>query len=106
MLDSDKKLIEAIKLGNTDYFYNSRRWRRLAVEIKERDNNECQQCKERGYVGPAECVHHLVEIKINPMLALTSSNLKTLCNKCHNIIHGKHGPRMYKEKKFINEERW
>ena len=107
-MERDKQLIQTIIEGREDKFYNSRRWRKLAKEIKTRDNNECQQCKSRGYVGSADCVHHIIEIKVNPLLALTTSNLMTVCNKCHNIIHDKlliHNKKT-KPKRFISEERW
>lgn len=102
----DKQLIKLLVAGNTSKFYKSRRWKALRLQALERDNNECQQCKERGYFHVAECVHHIKEVKEVPQLALTLSNLKSLCNKCHNITHGKCGSKKIIEKKFINEERW
>ena len=107
MIEQDRKLIQYIIDGREDKFYNSRRWRKLAKQVKARDDDECQQCKDRGYVGPAECVHHKIEIKDKPMMALTKSNLTALCLKCHNIIHEKYKNNNEKRKNtIISEERW
>lgn len=103
-----KWLKELIRLDNINKFYKCKEWRALRLKALDRDKNECQQCKERGYFGHAECVHHIKEVKDYPELALELYNLKCLCNKCHNITHPEKQLRMNKKAKivFSNEERW
>lgn len=107
-----KKLIQAIKSGNTHYFYTSRTWRRKRKVILDRDNNECQLCKENGKVtiGTKEdslIVHHIQELKDRPDLCLTDSNLLAVCRDCHeNVFHPERLGEYKERKKFTNEERW
>ena len=89
----------------TNKFYKTYKWKRKREEALLRDNYECQICKKEGRFHPAECVHHIKELKHYPELALDINNLVSLCNRCHNLIHDKHLNRT-KKKKFSNEERW
>ena len=100
-----KGLIKAIKQGNVLKFYKSSYWLNKRKEILERDNNECQKCKSKGLFSIAECVHHIKHLRDYPELALTDSNLISLCNVCHNEEH----PEKLNNntnKRFVNEERW
>lgn len=84
-------------------FYKTAAWRKKRVEILQRDNFECQMCKERGLQTQAQTVHHIVHLRDDKSLALEDSNLISLCNACHNEVHPE------KLKKFtsnIHEERW
>lgn len=86
-------------------FYKSKEWKAKRKEILKRDNKECQKCKSRGKYYKAETVHHIKHLKEHPELALTDSNLISLCYACHNQEH----PEKLKKtqrKRFINEERW
>lgn len=83
----NKKLLQAIRNGDTHYFYTSWAWLKKRDEILERDNYECQSCKEEGKYSKADTVHHIKELKDYPKLALTDSNLVSLCYICHNIVH-------------------
>lgn len=102
----NKKLYKLIIDGDVDKFYASSEWRKKRKQIIERDNNECQRCKEEGRVGKAECVHHILHLTARPDLALTDSNLITLCNTCHNSEHPEKLKEYRPNNKFINEERW
>lgn len=82
-----KKHIEYILQGKPLKFYKSRQWKDKRKEIIRRDNNECQSCKSKGRFSPANCVHHKIHLKDNPLLGLTNSNLISLCNSCHNLEH-------------------
>lgn len=100
----NKKLLQAIRKGNTHYFYTSWAWRKKRKQILERDNNECQICKQNGKVtvGTKDdplVVHHIKELKEHPELALTDKNLLSVCNNCHENVC--HPDRLgeYKEKK-------
>lgn len=108
-----KRLIEEIKKGNVSYFYTSRTWRRKRKEILDRDNDECQICKENGKVtaGTKEdplIVHHIKELKDRPDLCLTDSNLLTVCDHCHETVCHPNRLGEYKEKKKVIDipERW
>jgi len=72
-------------------FYNSTAWRHKRQEVLERDNYECQWCKEKGRVTTqADAVlevDHIYELKDYPKLALRDDNLRTLCRRCHNERH-------------------
>lgn len=79
--------IEYILKGQEIKFYKSRPWKDKRKEILKRDNNECQSCKSKGRFSPADCIHHKIHLKDNPLLGLTNSNLVSLCNACHNREH-------------------
>ena len=101
-----KALFEAIQSGDTDKFYNSRTWRRKRKSILLRDNYECQSCKAKGRVGKGESVHHIKHLREFPLLALTDSNLVTLCFACHNEEHPEKVSKSSGVEPFTNEERW
>ncbi|WP_419962174.1 HNH endonuclease [Psychrobacillus sp. BM2] len=99
-------------------FYNSYAWRKLSKQIKERDNNECQECKRNGlvtidtneYSEKAKrkkiklVVHHIKELEHHPELALDVENLEVVCVDCHNKEHN----RSFEKKinKWESDERW
>lgn len=62
----------------------------LKGEIRRRDGFECQYClKPQRDQKRALSVHHVDYHKAN----LSRSNLITLCDQCHSIVHGKPGVR-------------
>ena len=85
-------------------FYKSREWKDKRVKILERDNHECQMCKAKGKYSRANTVHHIVELKEKPQLALVESNLISLCRECHNRIHPDKFPKTKKAK--YADEKW
>lgn len=97
-----KSLIASDKMVK---FYQWKPWRELRLVALERDNHECQVCKRKGKYSKGRNVHHLIEVKERPDLALTLSNLETVCIQCHNIIHDKR-LKNDKRKPFVNDERW
>lgn len=102
-----KRIKELIELNQLVKFYKCKEWRNLRQRALERDNYECQVCKEAGRFSHAECVHHIKEVKVSPELALSLDNIICLCNSCHNDIHDKTELlNKDKKKKFTNEERW
>ena len=102
-----KDLLTAINQGNVRKFYKSGEWRKKRKDILERDNKECQVCKEDGRVSTANTVHHIKHLTDRPELGLVDSNLKSVCSACHNLLHPE---RMLtvkrREVQVINEERW
>lgn len=102
-------------------FYNSSAWIKKREEILIRDHYECQDCRKRiqenkesdlhGWqrrIQKARQVHHIIELKERPDLALDDSNLISLCVMCHNIRHGRE-PFAFKakeKKKKVTNEMW
>ena len=104
--------IKSIQEGNSLRFYKSKEWLAKREEILIRDNYECQNCKAEGRLTIKENsrssleVHHIVELKQDPLLGLDNDNLITLCIDCHNEVHnrfGKIGKNKIEEK---IPERW
>lgn len=62
-------------------FYQSKDWARLRA-IKLRMDPQCERC---GAI--ATHVHHVIERKQAPHLALDFDNLEALCVPCHTIHH-------------------
>lgn len=107
MITPERKriLIEWLRQGDVMRFYNSKEWKAVRKKARARDNFECQICKSKGKYHRVENVHHLKEVRTHPHLALTLSNLQSLCIRCHNEVHERLEDKE-KEKKFMNEERW
>ena len=81
-----------ININDRDAFYNSWTWRKKRNEIAQRDNQECQVCKDDGKVTLATSthpliVHHIKPLEYHPDLKLDDNNLTTVCIACHNSIH-------------------
>lgn len=92
-------------------FYNSAEWRQKRISILERDNYECQSCKEEGRVATVDSsvleVDHIKELEHHPELALDDENLRTLCKDCHNKRHGRMNYRHTNQSKNKwQDERW
>lgn len=92
-------------LDDIHKFYKSGVWRKKRREILKRDNEECQMCKKAGKYSEAVVVHHVKHLKDYTWLALTDSNLISLCSECHNIVHPEK-QKKWKKKEQLNEERW
>ena len=86
-------------------FYKTKTWQNKRDEILERDNYECQMCKDKGRYTSATTVHHIQHYKDCPELALTDSNLVSLCDACHNVVHPEKLESVHK-KKEIHKEKW
>lgn len=63
-------------------FYQSPAWLKLR-RLKLRSNPLCERCEEQGLTTPAKYVHHVLERKARPDLALDLENLESLCGPCH-----------------------
>ncbi|KIN79907.1 HNH endonuclease [Clostridium botulinum] len=100
-----KELLKAIEQGYVKTFYKSTEWINKRKDIIKRDKKECQRCKANGGYHKAECVHHIKHLRDRPDLALTNSNLISLCYTCHNEVHPEKLHKNYKPK-FKNKERW
>ncbi len=67
-------------------FYDSGRWRKARLS-KLRTDPLCERCRSRGLLVPAAHVHHRIELRDAPELALDESNLESLCHPCHSRHH-------------------
>ena len=88
-------------------FYKSKMWEHKRLEILERDNFECQECKAEGGYSKGNVVHHILHLKDRPDLALEDSNLVTVCGACHNVLHPERLQRPERRKiEQLMPERW
>ena len=84
-------------------FYHTTQWKHKRKMILKRDHNACRRCRETGRYKPAVTVHHIRHLRDVPELALTDSNLISLCTECHEAMH----PEKHKRKSgYMNQERW
>lgn len=64
-------------------------WDTVRREVYHRDDYQCQDCRTKG--GPDDDtelhVHHVVPLSQGGLNK--RSNLKTLCEKCHKVAHGR-----------------
>ena len=81
------ELEEIVRLIKEGKFYKSSAWEKKRLEILERDNYECQVCKEEGGFTPATTVHHILHLENRPDLAFDNDNLLSVCAACHNKEH-------------------
>lgn len=98
-------ITKLIRDGNIHAFYVSSIWEYRRAEVLKEQNYECQRCKARGTYSEATTVHHIKHLKKYPQLALTKSNLMSVCKECHNELHPEKN-RNHKAKAQLNEERW
>lgn len=102
-------LSRIIELIEAEKFYFCGEWKAKRKDILDRDNKECQKCKNVYHrVGKATTVHHIKHLKEHPELAFEDDNLISLCYDCHNEEHPEKFRNFYKEqvKKRWDDERW
>ena len=89
-------------------FYHSTEWKKMSPYILRRDHYECQECRKKtGKIRTATLVHHIIPYEDRPDLGLDEDNLEAVCDRCHNIIHGRVGAQLnQKKKKPVTEEKW
>ena len=84
------------KYKESDPFYHSGPWKAARKERLRIDNGMCCDCMERFYAygekpRHATMVHHVISRKERPDLELEISNLRSLCDICHNRRHPEKG---------------
>lgn len=88
LTSSEEQALQLIRSKGVDAFRRTYVWKKKSEEIRARDHWECQDCKAAGKYTPATCVHHIRPLHSHPALALTDSNLISLCDECHEARHG------------------
>lgn len=84
-------------------FYHTIAWRKKRVAILRRDHYACVRCRAQGKYTRAATVHHVKHLRDCPELALTDSNLQSLCASCHEEMHPEY---RFRPRGYSNEERW
>lgn len=78
-------------------FYHTARWKRVRAMCLQRDQGMCQDCMRKFRDGKMEhpnratMVHHIIEYRDRPDLALSLDNLVSLCDSCHDRRHPDRG---------------
>lgn len=62
---------------------SSREYKIFRTYVLTRDDYICQCCQD----AVATQVHHIVEVMVDPRLALEPTNGIALCGYCHNLQH-------------------
>lgn len=74
-------------------FYSSKAWKECREAYKKSVGYQCERCKAKGLLSPAEIVHHKIHINRhnikNPKITLNFDNLEALCRACHGEEHKK-----------------
>jgi 5-methylcytosine-specific restriction endonuclease McrA len=73
--------------GMNKGFYASAAWRAIRVKALARDRYCCTHCGVSVKGFKKSRVDHIIPTKQRPELALTLSNLRTLCAVCDNRRH-------------------
>lgn len=84
-------------------FYHTREWKKKRLAILKRDHRMCSKCRQIGVYTEAVTVHHVKHLADVPELALTDSNLVSLCLACHDKEHPE---KQYRRQHYENPERW
>lgn len=67
--------------------YKSKQWKALRQKILKRDKYICQYFKRYGKRVPATMVHHIYPADAYPEYAFKPSNLISLSNDAHELMH-------------------
>ncbi|GGK74406.1 HNH endonuclease [Haloarcula sebkhae] len=79
-------------------------WRLARAQALRRDQYRCQHCDRReGKWGTDLHVHHIQPTRKGGSHEL--ENLVTLCNSCHNRLHGRYGDEDKLPPKLLEEDR-
>ncbi|MED1881078.1 HNH endonuclease [Brevibacillus borstelensis] len=86
--DNQRYYDRFVRDKRADQFYHSKEWQRVREQVLIRDHYLCQHCLKQKRVTKAEMVHHIHPLREHWHLRLVPSNLISLCNACHNQVHG------------------
>ena len=81
-------------------FYHQAAWKKVRDNYIKSVGGLCEDCLAKGIYTPATCVHHVEELTeltvTNPEKAYGYENLMALCDRCHNIRHGRSRDKRYR----------
>ena len=91
-IDCKRKLYRDDKAKRKDFnrnkFYSTVEWIKTRNSVRKRDRYICKYCYEfHKELMVVECVHHIIDYKEDDSLKLDKSNLISVCNECHRMIH-------------------
>ena len=71
--------------------YNDSRYKAARAACLARAGNKCEECRRYGRSTDATTAHHMKPVEQYPELAFDASNLRALCEGCHNKEHPEKG---------------
>ena len=78
-------------MENWKSFYGTNNWKSCREYVWKRDGGLCVDCRKRGFITPAEEVHHVIPLTAenvkDPNISLNPDNLVSLCKECHKKRH-------------------
>ena len=77
-----------MRRAESDRQYSTERWKKLSAMYRKR-HPLCCECERNGLVRASELVDHIKPAKEHPELFFDWSNLRALCQRCHNAIGAK-----------------
>lgn len=80
-----------LKSSESQLFYASGRWKKMARAVLRRDSYQCQESKRFGKLVPAEIVHHIFPREEFPEYELEAWNLVSLSRRAHREVHEEDG---------------
>lgn len=86
-----KKLLRNPKYMTKKQIYNDDRYLAAREECFRRAAGWCQECRRYGRKTDATMAHHIESVEEHPEKAFMVSNLRALCDGCHNKEHPEKG---------------
>ncbi len=85
------KVYDATAMRRDDHrWYAGTPWQKLRRAVLARQPL-CAECMRHARITLATTVHHIIERKDRPELALDEANLEALCGPCHSSLHRSKG---------------
>lgn len=72
---------------NERKMYSTGAWKVIRKVIKARDHGLCKVCQNKGTVSYTQLIHHITPVEESFRLRLEPSNLISLCESCHKVVH-------------------
>jgi 5-methylcytosine-specific restriction endonuclease McrA len=73
--------------------YASVAWRRLRLQVLQRDGYLCQ-IRLAGCTRAATSVDHIYPVHMAPELALEDSNCRSACRHCNSVLGARYGNKL------------
>lgn len=86
--------VSTFKAREREQFYRSKAWRRVRGIVLARDGARCRECGRTAAETERIDVDHSTPRSVDPSLALMLSNLRVLCQECHEAKTYREGLRV------------